>query len=264
MKPSNSSIEARALAFAQANGGSAFASGELRKGLGLTAAQERKILHRLHRNGLIVRIRRGLYLFPKALPLARPWNPGVHLVISELFAACGGRYQICGPNAFHRYGWTDQVPNRVYIYNNRISGDRRVGMAAMTLIKVADERLGSIERTGTPEGVDLIYASRVRSLVDSVYDWSRFGTLPQAYSWIQAEIARDPATSASLVLCAIRYGNMATLRRIGALAERIGMPHHLLRKLELRLKPTTSFIPWVPGRQKRGRISRRWGVVLND
>ena len=34
----------------------------------------------------------------------------------------------CGPNAFNRYGWDDQVPNRVYAYNNRVSGERRIGL----------------------------------------------------------------------------------------------------------------------------------------
>jgi hypothetical protein len=31
----------------------------------------------------------------------------------------GARYQICGPNAFNRYGFDEQVPTRIYAYNNR-------------------------------------------------------------------------------------------------------------------------------------------------
>ena len=38
-----------------------------------------------------------------------------------------GRYQMCGPNTFNMYGLDDQVPVRVYAYNNRISGERRIG-----------------------------------------------------------------------------------------------------------------------------------------
>jgi hypothetical protein len=49
------------------------------------------------------------------------------------------------------------VLNRVYAYNNRISCDRQVGAVALTLIKVADERLGGTEVVRVPEGVDGIY-----------------------------------------------------------------------------------------------------------
>ena len=89
-----------------------------------------------------------------------------------------GQFQICGPNAFHRYGWDEQVPNRVYAYNNRISGDRSIGQVELTLIRVTDNRLGDTEIVTTPEKIDLIYSSRARSLVDAVYDWSRFNSLP--------------------------------------------------------------------------------------
>jgi len=49
-----------------------------------------------------------------------------------------GRYEICGPNAFNRYGFSDQVPNRAYAYNNRLSGERTIGAISQTLIKVSD------------------------------------------------------------------------------------------------------------------------------
>jgi predicted transcriptional regulator of viral defense system len=176
----------------------------------------------------------------------------------------GARYQISGPNAFHRYGWTEQVPNRLYVYNDRISGARRIGPVAMTLIKVHDERLGGTEVVRTPDGVALVYASKARSLVDAVYDWSRFETLPQAFDWIRREVKTDDAFAAELVRMAIPFGNQGTLRRIGRVLEESLVAEHLLRRLERQIQPSTSFIPWIPGRQKRGTIDKRWGVVIND
>ena len=32
----------------------------------------------------------------------------------------------------------------------------------------------------------------------------------------------------------------------------------------IRVKPTSSTIPWIPSRRKRGEFNRRWGVVMND
>jgi len=48
------------------------------------------------------------------------------------------------------------------------------------------------------------------------------------------------------------------------LLEMQGMKTGLLRKLEEALQPTSSFIPWIPAKPKRGTISRRWGIILNE
>jgi predicted transcriptional regulator of viral defense system len=176
----------------------------------------------------------------------------------------GGCYQISGPSTFYRYGWTDQIANRLYAYNNRISGDRQIGPVAMTLIKVADDRLGGTEVVRTPDGIDVVYASKARSLVDAVYDWSRFGSLPQAFHWIRREVKKDDAFAAEFVRTTIQFGNQGTIRRIGALLEAEEVQEPLLRRLAREIHPSTSIIPWIPNREKRGTTNKRWGVVIND
>jgi len=239
-------------------------TGELTGPLRLTRVQERELFRRMARGGLIARVRPGLYLVPPQLPLGGSWSPDEALALNTLLEDRRGRYQICGPNAFNRYGFDDQVPTRVYAYNNRISGERSVRAVALTLIKVADERLGDTEAVQTPEGLTLVYSSRVRTLVDAVYDWSRFNSLPRAFGWIPAELAAERIGAAELVRVTLRYGDVSTIRRIAALLDRQGVNDALLRKLERTLKPSTSLIPWIPTRPKRGRIDRRWGVVWNE
>jgi len=238
--------------------------GELRGPLRLSAIQERKLLNRLAKAGLIVRVWRGLYLVPPRLPLGGKWSPNEALALSTLMANQKGRYQICGPNAFNRYGFDDQVPTRVYAYNDRISGERTVGAVALTLIKVADDRLGSTEETKTAEGQTAVYSSRARTLIDAVYDWSRFNSLPRGYQWIRRDLAAKRVTAAELVTLALRYGDIGTIRRMGALLEQEGVAGSLLNKLERALPPSTGLIPWIPTAPKRGTVKRRWGVVLNE
>ena len=149
--------------------------------LRLTPDQERKLLSRLSRGGLIARVRQGLYLVPPQLPLGGAWTPGEALALNTLMEDRSGRYQICGPNAFNRYGFDDQIPTRVYAYNNRISGERTIGSVVLMLIKVSDERLGATEEAAL-DGDEILYSSRVRTLVDAVYDWSRFNSLPRVIS----------------------------------------------------------------------------------
>jgi predicted transcriptional regulator of viral defense system len=264
MKKGLGEIERLLFAYVQMRGQTIVRVGELAGPLQLSAPGERNLLSRLARAGWIVRVWRGLYLVPRKLPLGGKWSPDEILALNTLMDARRGRYQICGPNAFNRYGFDDQIPNRVYAYNNRISGERTIGAVALTLIKVADERLGDTEEMQTVEGQTAVYGSRARTLVDAVYDWSRFNSLPRAYDWIRGELAASRVGAAELVAVALRYGDKGTIRRIGALLEMQGVEMGLLRKLEKALDPSTGLIPWIPIKRKRGKISRRWGVVLND
>ena len=239
-------------------------TGDLIRPLGLTRLQERELFRRLARGGLIARVRPGLYLVPPRLPLGGSWTPDEALALDALMQDRKGRYQVCGPNAFNRYGFDEQVPTRVYVYNNRISGARRVGSVALTLIKVRDERLGDTADVRTAEGLIIPYSSRARALVDGVYDWARFGSLPRAYGWIRTELQAERVGSTELARTTLRYGNTGTIRRMGALLEREGANTTVLRRLERVLSPSSGLIPWIPTQPKRGPIDRRWGIVWND
>lgn len=264
MKQTLGNLERQLFAYAQMRGLRTLRTGDLTKALGISAKQESKLFTRLSKGRMIAQVRRGLYLVPDRLPLGGGWSPDEGLALSTLFDTQDGRYQICGPNAFNRYGFDEQVPTRVYVYNNREWGERRIGSVTLTLIKVADKRLGDTEIAQTAEGSKVVYCSRARTLLDAVYDWSRFNTLPRAYEWIRKELKAKRITPAELVAVTLKYGDIGTIRRIGALLEREGVASPLLKKFEKALPKTSSLIPWIPTKPKRGTVNRRWGVVINE
>lgn len=263
MKRRLGNLERQLFAHAQMRGLRTLGTGDLLGPLRISAKQERELYSRLSRSGMLAQVRRGLYLVPSRLPLGGMWTPGEALTLNALMKDQGGRYQICGPNAFNRYGFDEQVPTRVYAYNNRISGERTVGSVTLSLIKVADGRLGGIEAAKTPDGETMVYSSRARTLVDAVYDWSRFDGLPRAYVWIRDELTAKRVRAPELVDLTLRYGNQGTIRRMGVLLERVGVSDSMLRSLARRIRRTSGLIPWIPGRPRRGAVSRRWGVVVN-
>jgi predicted transcriptional regulator of viral defense system len=227
-------LETQLLAYVQMRGRQVLRSDEVTAALGISASQARELLSRLARRQLIVRVRRGLYLFPNRIPPGGRWSPGEYLALATLMEDRQATYQICGPAAFHRYGWDEQVPQRLDVYNTAISGGRQIGAASFLLIKVAADRLGDTEVVRTPDGVDAVYSSRPRSLVDAVYDWSRFGSLPRAYHWIRSELKMDPRLANRIVGVAIKYGNTGTIRRLGRILEDEGASERQLKKLETR------------------------------
>jgi predicted transcriptional regulator of viral defense system len=257
-------LERRLFAYLQLRGETRVRAGELAGPLRLSAIQERNLLSRLAKAQWLARVQRGVYLAPAKLPLGGVWTPDEAQALNALMAARGGRYQICGLSAFNRYGFDEQVPNRVIAYNNRIYGRRTIGAVSLILIKVADRRLGATERMRMSSGEVAVYSSRTRALVDAVYDWARFDTLPRAYDWIRDELRSGRVDAEELAKVTARYGDVGTIRRIGALLQRLRIPAKAWAPLEAALRPSESVIPWIPRRPKRGRADRRWGIVWND
>ena len=264
MKATLGQREIQLLAYCHMRGTETVRTGDLTRPLRITEKQERELLSRMARAGIIAKVRRGLYLIPPRLPLGGAWSPDEGPAIKALMEDKQARYQVCGPNAFNYFGFDDQIPIRVYAYNDRLSGERKIGAVELILIKVATARLGSTEEVQTASGVKLTYSSRARTLVDAVYDWSRFDSLPRGYSWIRAELGTGRVAASEVVQVAGAYGNQGTIRRIGALMEQEGVDDELLRALESALNPSKSVIAAVPDAPRRGPFNKRWGVIDNE
>jgi len=255
-------LATRFFAYAQLRQKETVRTGELQEELAISPARERDLLRRLARSGWIVRLRRGLYLVPPSIPAGR-YSPGVYLALQKLMEDREGTYQICGPSAFSHYRLSEQVTNITYVYNNRISGERIIGSLRYVLIKVADQRLGAISSFTTPDGARAVYSSKARTLMDAVYDWSRFNGLPRAYDWIRGSLSMGECVG-ELVEATLSFGNQASTRRIGYLLDTLEQPKSLLKKLKSSLNPTRALIPWIPTKPQRGRINREWGLIIND
>jgi predicted transcriptional regulator of viral defense system len=256
-------LSSRFFAYTQLKKKEIIRTGELAPILGITESQERDLLRRLSNSGWIVRLKRGVYIVPPRLPAGGKYSPGVALILRKLMDEQNGKYQICGPTAFNFYGFEDQIPNVTYVYNNSLSGTRAIGNLPFQFIKVADARLGATHTPRAWNGVKIIYSSRERTLMDAVYDWTRFSSLPRGYDWIRKEVKQNPKMVSELVEITVQYGNQATIRRIGYLLDDFGLPVRTMAQLQRQLSNSKSLIPWIPGRPARGKINREWGVIVN-
>jgi predicted transcriptional regulator of viral defense system len=262
--PELGELSSRFFAYVQLKQKDTVRTGELSSVLGITKSQERGLLHRLADSGWIVRLKRGMYLVPPRIPAGGKYSPGMALILQKLMQEQIGKYQICGPTAFNFYGFDDQIPNVTYVYNNRISGSRMIGNLEFQFTKVADTRLGAVNKVRTQNGGVIIYSSKARTLMDAVYDWSRFNSLPQGYVWIRQEINQNPMLVSKLVETTNRYSNQATIRRIGYLLDSFGQSSKIIKQLQRQLSNSRALISWIPVKPARGKVNRKWGVIVND
>ena len=261
--PELGSLSSRFFAYVQLKKLDIIRIGEIAPILDISASQERDLFRRLSDSGWILRLKRGVYLVPPRIPAGGKYSPGVALLLQKLMEEEQGRYQICGPSAFNFYGFEDQIPNVTYLYNNRISGKRSIGSLPFQFIKVADERLGAINAVRTREDMEMFYSSKARTLMDAVYDWSRFNSLPKGYEWIKEEIKNEPKLTSELTTVTEKYGNIATVRRIGCLLDMLGVNPRTINRFQRKLSTSSSLIPLIPGRSAKGTINRKWGIIVN-
>jgi predicted transcriptional regulator of viral defense system len=122
--------------------------------------------------------------------------------------------------------------------------------------------LGAINAVHTRD-TKIIYSSKARTLMDAVYDCSRFNSLPRGYDWIRRETKNDPKLATELIKVTIKYGNIATIRRIGYLFDIISPKPRMIKQLQSQLRASSALIPWIPGRPAKGTINRKWGIIVN-
>ena len=197
------------------------------------------------------------------MPVGGRWAVSGYYLLSKLMIVLNGKYQISGPNAFNFYGFDDQVPNRIYVYNDRMFGEKNIGGTDFVFIKTDSKRLGSTRSLKTPDDIDTVIVSKTRALVDAVYDWSRYNTLPRAYGWIAETIKKEPDLIDNLIGDTLKYSNKGTTKRIGYLLAQLGITNGRLIEMKLQLSSSKSLIPWIPGRAAKGSVNREWGLIIN-
>ena len=257
------SLEMRLLAYVQMRKVDVVRTEEIAAALKITPKQERELLSRMSRSGVIIRLKRGVYLVPFRLPAGGRLAVSEYYILSRLMREIGGKYQVSGPNALYLYGFDDQVPNRVYVYNNRISGEKNIGGFDYVFMEISNNRLGASTEFAAPDGEKIFIATKARALLDAVYDWSRYNTIPRAYQWIVTAIKKDHAFLDEFTRTSLKYGNKATMRRIGYLLAISGVSIDILRGFKKKAGSMKSLIKWIPGKPAKGSVNREWGLIVN-
>ncbi len=259
-----SSLETRAFAWSQLYKQRIIRTGDLEKALVISAKQEANLLAKMNKGGLAIKIMRGLYLLPGMLP-ARRWSPSAYYLLAILMQELKAEYQLTGLAAFNFHKLSTQVPNQLTVYNTKLSGRKRIGIVEFTFIKVNKNRIGDTETFVIKEtggDIKVFISSLERTIVDAIYDYEKFATIPEAYDWIK-DLRHDEKFLKKLVKSTISFGNISTQRRIGYILDSLGISSRITNPILRSLPTTNSLIPMIPILATRGFNDRKWGVVVN-
>jgi predicted transcriptional regulator of viral defense system len=231
---------------------------------GISLKQERELLNRLAGKSLIVRLQKGIYLVPTRIPPGGKWMPDEYEVIAFYMKAIESSYQIGGFSIFNYYGFENQISNSIFVYNTKISGQKKIGVYNITFIKTDNSRIGNCEIVVTSSGVKAKTTNKARTLFDAVYDYSRYNSIPKAYEWIKESIKNDSDLAEKIIKTTMRYGNQGTIRRIGYILDKCCPGIKKISELETKLSKSKEPVLLVPNASRKGSINKKWRIIVND
>jgi predicted transcriptional regulator of viral defense system len=201
-------------------------------------------------------------MVPEKIPPGGKWMPGEWTLVVEYMKEVGADYYIGGTSAFQYYGLTTQIPQGVTVYNDKISGTRTLGNISAQFIRVAKKRIGGVVELTLPTGGEARISTLPRTLVDALYDWSRYNSIPQVFQWIK-DRSNDRTFLGELISMAIQYGNLSVRRRLGYLLETMGADTSLIRRIRKETPVQSGRIPFIPTLPAKGQVNSKWGLIVN-
>ena len=258
-------LEMQFFAWAQLENKEQVKTGDFAKVRGLSAKQEADLLYNLSSSGIILKLWRGLYLVPSKIPLGGGWSPSPYFVMSKYMRNLAAKFQISGPAIFNLYGYSDQVSAWFTVYNNKVSKRLYILQYHLDFVKVVESRLGDVKKQapyGVKKSEPALVSSAEQTLLDAVYDYKKYGTLPKAYDWISFAVQYKKINPEKLANIAIKYGNTTSQKRIGWLLDELKIPKKIIDRLQRKIPKTKFLVPLNPT-NNMGPINKKWGVIEN-
>lgn len=219
----------------------------------------RRLLGYLSRRGWLTRVRRGLYL---AVPLearqAGEWTEDPWIVAVKAFDPC----YVGGWSAAEHWSLTEQVFRDVVVVTARTMRRRHHVLQGMPFVVThrAEERFFGLRNVWRRD-VRVPVSDPARTIVDVLDDPSIGGGIRHVASMIGEYLDSEQRDDERLVDYASRLGNRSVFKRLGWIAEALGLDASLIEACaERRSSGLTKLDPTVDA---SGRIVRRWGLRVN-
>ncbi|MFQ5851859.1 MAG: hypothetical protein ACE5JU_14905 [Candidatus Binatia bacterium] len=216
-----------------------------------------QFLDRLERKGWIRRIKRGRFaVIPLSSGEAR--SPQLHefLIAMELVSPAAIAYW----SALNHHGMTEQIPRTVFVateHHVQLSTKETLGFT-FKIISVSPRKFFGIVKDWINEQPFSV-TDKEKTIIDGL-------DLPKYVGGV-GEIAKALAQAweeldeAKLCQYARRIGNTAVAKRLGFLMEALGLGNPEALRKTVSLAP--GFSPLDPTLPRKGKHSRRWGLLIN-
>src|SRR3989344_6400129 len=151
------------------------------------------LIEKLLKKRKIVSIKKGIYMIVPFIALDKKWALDEYRIIDYLLK---DNYYIGLYNAFNLHGFTEQIPNKLFIFNTKYSADKMILHYKFKFFKVKSNKLFGIIRNKYP------YSYKERTIIDAIEYPAYLGGLSE----VMNRIRNVKLDKNKLVNYAIKYG----------------------------------------------------------
>lgn len=237
------------------DGKSIFTTEDLPSSLGISGRQN--LLKALVRKGWVLKVRKGVYAL---VPMEAGDRGAEGFAVDRLVVASSlvEPYYIGYWSALNYHGLTDQIPAAVYVATTKPRASRQVMGYPIKFVTLPSRKFFGSEDVEV--GKAAVRMSTVeKTIVDCLDHPEHCGgvdTVASALFFNQADI-----NIKTLVTLARKIGNSAVLKRLGFLAEVLGIGD--LAKAIARAELKSGYSPLDPSIPRRGKFVEKWKIIAN-
>ncbi|MFZ5800744.1 MAG: type IV toxin-antitoxin system AbiEi family antitoxin domain-containing protein, partial [Candidatus Omnitrophota bacterium] len=156
-------------------------------------------------------------------------------------------------------GFTEQVPQTVFVLNTQKSRTKKIGDTCYKAIKIKSDKYYGVEKIRI-EDTDIAISDRERTLVDFIYN--PIGSFENLRQVIKQNIQKIDVQK--FIKYLIQFPEASVRKRTGYILERLNYPRNLLDKLKKSLgRQETYIVLNMFNKSRKGKLNKNWGLIVN-
>jgi len=218
--------------------------------LGTNPSVTRVILYKLEKSGWIERIEKGKYII---IPLgAEKGKYTLHEFVIALMLV--SPYAIAYWSALNHYGLTEQIPTTVFIQTTSRKKKQKLNIFGVKyqIVRISEKKFFGLKKEWIEE-TQVYITDREKTIVDCLDKPQYCGGIIE----VAKALKRGKYDMEKLSEYAKRIGNSGVIRRLGYLAEILGI------NIKLPDVKTRNYLYLDPTMSKNGRKNAKWRLIIN-
>lgn len=243
--------ESYLLSYLAENRKNIFALGDVVEVLDCSYENAKVIVERLAKKKWIVRIIKGKYLIVPLTAGVRGEYTEHEFIIASLFKPCYIAYW----TALNYYGFTEQVPNKIFVAIRKRMRDREILGMKFKFVYVSEKKFFGFNNV-LISNVRVKISDKEKTIVDCLDKPKYCGGIEEITKAIF--FAKDEIDFEKLTNYAIKIGNNAVLKRLGFILDFLNLDS---KNFENKISDSYSILD--PTKGKNGRYDSKWKLLVN-
>jgi predicted transcriptional regulator of viral defense system len=164
------------------------------------------LIEKLQKKKRLVSIKRGVYMIVPFSSVDKIWALDEYSILDYLLKE---NYYIGLYNAFNLHGFTEQIPNKMFVFNTKYSADKKILHYNFKFFKIKKEKLFGIFKNKYP------YSDKERTIIDALEYPEYLGGLSEVID----RVKNVKYNKGKLINYATQYGSVKIIKLIGILTD---------------------------------------------